>query len=49
MPLDSFRAAPRRNLGGALAQLGDESLHALPVRRELGRIAIDPRLEDRHG
>ena len=48
VPLDRLGPAAGRDLVGALAQLGDERLHALPVRLEVLACPVDPRLEN-HG
>jgi hypothetical protein len=48
MPQNRLGAAAFSDLRGPVAQLADERLHPLSVRGELGRRAVDSRLEDRH-
>ena len=46
--LDRLLAAAQRRLGRARFQLLHERRHALPVGGEVGRLAVDPRLEHCH-
>ena len=45
---DGLGSPARRPRPRRAPQLRDELLHARTVRRELGRVPVDPRFEDRH-
>ena len=48
VPLDRALTAAARDLRRALAQLGDEALHPLAPGRELVRVTLGPRRQERH-